>query len=170
MNTELYLELKDNEYEYTSITHNRLIARAVVIDDENNYYFVKGNRDDDFGKCITIETSGGGIEENETPEQAIHRELKEELGVEVEIIRKIGIVSDYYNLIHRHNINHYFLCKITSFGKKQLTEDEKNIFHLSTLKLSYEKTLEEYQKHTDSPLGRLLYQREVPILKESIQK
>ena len=34
--------------------------------------------------------------------------LKEELGVEIEIISKIGVVSDYYNLIHRHNINNYF--------------------------------------------------------------
>ena len=41
-------------------------------------------------------------------------------------------------LIHRHNINHYFLCRAEEFGNKDLTEDEINSFHLSTLKLSYE--------------------------------
>ena len=61
---------------------------------------------------------------------AIQRELKEELGVTVTIICKIGVVSDYYNLIHRHNINNYFLCKVESFGDKNLTEDEINSFHL----------------------------------------
>ena len=40
------------------------------------------------------------------------RELKEELGADVEVVCKIGVVSDYYNLIHRHNINNYFLCRV----------------------------------------------------------
>ena len=42
------------------------------------------------------------------------------------MVCKIGVVSDYYNLIHRHNINNYFLCKVESFGEKELTEDERN--------------------------------------------
>ena len=61
---------------------------------------------------------------------AIRRELKEELGVTVTIICKIGVVSDYYNLIHRHNINNYFLCKVESFCDKKLTEYEINSFNL----------------------------------------
>lgn len=28
--------------------------------------------------------------------------------------------SDQYNLIHRHNLNNYFLCKVVSFGDKTL--------------------------------------------------
>ena len=77
-------------------------------------------------------------------QDAVKRELKEELGVKVDVICKIGVVSDCYNLIHRHNINNYFLCKVESFGEKELTEDEINNFHLSTLKLSYEEVVREY--------------------------
>ena len=100
------------------------------------FYFVRAERDDDFGKVTLIETSGGGVEIGEDLQTAIQRELKEELGISVEIICKIGVVSDYYNLIHRHNINNYFLCKVKSFGEKNLTQDEIESFHLSTLKLT----------------------------------
>ena len=95
---------------------------------------------------------------------AIRRELKEELGVTVTIICKIGVVSDYYNLIHRHNINNYFLCKVESFGDKNLTEDEINSFHLSTLKLSYEEAVKEYKDRANTKIGKLVANRELPVL------
>lgn len=82
----------------------------------------------------------------------------------VEIICKIGVVSDYYNLIHRHNINNYFLCKVRSFGEKELTEDEINSFHLSTLKLSYEEAVKEYKYRANTRLGKLVANRELPVL------
>ena len=83
-------------------------------------------------------------------QDAIKRELKEELGVKVDVICKIGVVSDCYNLIHRHNINNYFLCKVEFFGEKELTEDERNNFHLSTLKLSYEESIREYEYRSNT--------------------
>ena len=95
---------------------------------------------------------------------AIKRELKEELGAYVDVVCKIGIISDYYNLIHRHNINNYFLCKVKSFGDKNQTEQEINRFHMTTLKLTYEQAVEEYEKCKNNKLGRLIANRELPIL------
>ena len=132
--TELNIELQDDQWQMEYIDHNRNIARAIVYDEDGNFYFVRAERNDDFGQATIIETAGGGVEEGEELQDAIKRELKEELGVKVDVICKIGVVSDYYNLIHRHNINNYFLCKVESFGEKELTEDEINNFHLSTLK------------------------------------
>ena len=83
------------------------------------------------------------------------------------MICKIGLVSDYYNLIHRHNINNYFLCRILSFGEKHLTKDEIEDFHLSTLKLKYEDALAEYEKCRCTSLGRLVANRELPVLKRA---
>ena len=80
---------------------------------------------------------------------------------------KIGVVSDYYNLIRRHNINNYFLCKIVSFGDKHLTRDEIEDYHLSTLKLKYEEALAEYEKRRCTKLGRLVASREMPVLKRA---
>lgn len=164
MDEEVIIELKDSEYEYSYIDHDRHIVRAIVIDDNNNFYFVRVNRDDDFGKATLIETSGGGVETNESLDIAIKRELKEELGVNVEIISKIGVVSDYYNLIHRHNINHFYLCKIISFTDKNMTKEEIEDFHLSTLILDYDSALKEYERCSHTKLGRLIKNRELPIL------
>ena len=117
-----------------------------------------------FGKATMIETPGGGVEKGENLNMAIRRELSEELGAEVDVILKIGVVSDYYNIIHRHNISNYFLCKVKSFGEKHLTEDEIHDFHLSTLKLTFDEAVDEYEKRRETPIGRLVANRELPVV------
>lgn len=164
MEKELFINLQDDQWEFDYIDHDRTVVRAIVFDEEDKFYFVRAVRDDDFGKATLIETSGGGVEENEELLDAIKRELKEELGVEVDVVCKIGVISDYYNLIHRHNINNYFLCKVKSFGDKKLTKEEMDDFHLSTLRLSYEEACKEYEYRSNSKLGKLISNRELPVL------
>ncbi|MDD6930018.1 MAG: NUDIX hydrolase [Treponema sp.] len=163
-NNEIKIELQDTQWKKEYIDHDRNIVRAIVYDENRMFYFVRAVRDDEFGKATLIETSGGGVENGEDLITAIQRELKEELGVFVDVVCKIGIVSDYYNLIHRHNINNYFLCKIKSFGQKNLTQDEIEKFHLSTLKMSYEEAVIEYENRKNSKLGTLIANRELPVL------
>lgn len=98
---EFYSELKDNEWQFTYTDHDRDIVRAIVFDEQGYFYFVRAVRDDDFGKATLIETSGGGVEVGEDHVTAIKRELSEELGVTTDVVCKLGVVSDYYNLIHR---------------------------------------------------------------------
>ena len=164
---ELRIQLQDEEWPFEYTDHDREIVRAIVIDDEGYYYFVRARRNDDFGEATLIETSGGGVEKGEDLHQAILRELTEELGVEVEILGKIGVVSDYYNLIHRHNINNYYLCKVISFGDKNLTQEEIENFHLSTLKLTYEEAVYEYERCSCTKIGRLVAKRELPVLRQA---
>ena len=145
---ELRVELIDDQWPYDFTDHTRQTARAVVFDDEY-LYFTRADRDDEFGKSLLIETAGGGIEPGEEAETAVKRELKEELGAEVEIITKIGVVSDFYNVLHRHNISNYFLCRVKKLGSTELTENEVCNLHLSMLKLSWEEALREYEKCTN---------------------
>ena len=135
---QLQLQLTDDQWPFTYTDHDRQIVRAIVVDGEGYFYFVRAVRNDLFGNATLIETSGGGVEPGEDLQTAIIRELQEELGAQVEILGKLGIVSDYYNLIHRHNIGHYYLCRVVSFGQKHLTQDEIEQFHLSTLKLTFD--------------------------------
>ena len=164
---EIRIELQDTEWPLTWTDHDREIVRAIVVDDGGNYYFVRSVRDDEFGAATLIETSGGGVEPGEDLDAAIRRELGEELGAEVEILERIGVVSDYYNLIHRHNINHYFLCRVRSLGETHMTADEVDSFHLSTLKLGYEEAAAEYAKRANTRLGRLIANRELPVLRRA---
>ena len=167
MYDEMLLELQDTQWPRREIDHDRMIARAIVTDDEGYFYFVRAERDDEFGKATLIETSGGGVEDGEELCAAIRRELREELGAEVDIICKIGVVSDYYNLIGRHNVNNYFLCRTRSFGRKNLTPDEIDSFHLSTLRLRYDDALKEYERCACTRLGRLIAARELPVLRRA---
>lgn len=56
------------------------------------------------------------------------------------------------------------MCRVESFGDKKLTEDEIKSFHLSTLKLSYEEAVKEYEYRSNTRLGKLVANREVPVL------
>ena len=167
-NTEpFWIELEDGEWPFRYTDHDRQIVRAIVVDDAGSYYFVRVERDDHFGRATLIESSGGGVEPGEAPEAAIRRELREELGAEVEILCELGVVSDYYNLIHRHNLNRYYLCRALCFGEKHLMPDEIRDFHLSTLRLDYEEALREYETRACTPLGRLIAARELPVLRRA---
>jgi 8-oxo-dGTP pyrophosphatase MutT (NUDIX family) len=163
------IELQDEEWKFDGITHDREIVRAIAFDENGYFYFVRVDRDDDFGRAIYIETAGGGVEHGEDLHKAITRELSEELGAEVDVICKIGVVSDYYNIIHRHNINNYYLCKIKSIGEKHMTDDEINEYHLSTVKLSYDEAVKKYEECRSTKIGRIVCNRELPILKRAKQ-
>ena len=165
--SEIKLYLQDTQWPFEYTDHDREIVRAIVFDDFGYYYFVRIERNDEFGDAVLIETSGGGVEPGEDLHTAILRELREELGVEVDILCKIGVVSDYYNLIHRHNMNNYYLCRIKAFGDKELTQDEIEKFHLSTLKLTYEEAIAEYETCSGTRLGKLIANREMPVLQQA---
>ena len=62
---EVSIELQDTEWSFTYTNHDREIVRAIVFDENRDYYFVRVMRDDDFGKAELIETSGGGVENRE---------------------------------------------------------------------------------------------------------
>ena len=67
------------------------------------------------------EFPGGKIEEGETPQEALVREIKEELNVEIEIRELLDVVEyDYPNF---HLSMDCFICKIKS-GELVLNEHE----------------------------------------------
>ena len=164
---QLRLELRDLEWPYSYTDHDRQIVRAMVVDEAGYWYFVRVRREDEFGPATLIESSGGGVEPGESLEEAIRRELREELGAEVELLGCLGLVSDYYNLIHRHNLNHYYLCRVRAWGEKHLMPDEIRDFHLSTLRLRAWEAAAEYEARACTPLGRLIAARELPVLRRA---
>lgn len=161
------LHLQDDQWPLEYIDHDRQIVRAIVVDDAGQFNFVRVHREDLFGLASYIETAGGGVEAGEDLQEAVRRELREELGAEVEVLCKLGVVSDYYNVIHRHNINHYYLCRVISFGPTHMTLDEVEQFHLSTAKLSYEDAMAEYAACAVAPIGKLVAARETPVLQKA---
>ena len=69
------------------------------------------------------EFPGGKIEQNETQEEALIREIKEELKSDIEVIRYIGVSNhEYTDLDKPFSITMYaYLCKLVN-GDLELTE------------------------------------------------
>ena len=129
---------------------------------------LKIKRDDEFGNASYIETSGGGVDMGEKIEEAVLRELDEELGVKVKIITKLGIVDDYYNEIKRHNINHYFLVKIVGYTKiHHVSAGDNLIDDIIHVDSSY--IYNEYMNNRTTKIARLVYNREEPIFNEALK-
>lgn len=68
---------------------------------------------------------GGGIEENETPEQSVIREVQEETGYFGEIIKKTVVIKEFFP--EETWETHYFLIKIDkeNFTNVNFTAEEK---------------------------------------------
>ena len=161
-------ELIDDQYENNGITHTRRIARAFVINDKKEVCLLKVEGTDDFGHRDYYETPGGGIKDDEDIVEAVIREVKEETGINASLICEIGYVSDYYNLIYRHNMNYYFLLKVESYGELALEESEKKIIAGFNF-YSLEEAVKLYEKMDKEKLEILVRRRELPVLLEAIK-
>ncbi|MCB9979396.1 MAG: NUDIX hydrolase [Rhodospirillales bacterium] len=84
-------------------TESRTHAAVAIIEHKNHLVMVRRYHDDN---SYTYETPGGHIEPGETPEQAVVREVLEEAGINVQIIRHLGL---FHNNDSR---SHYFECRI----------------------------------------------------------
>lgn len=159
------LKLTDNEFAFTYIDHTRKVARAILINEKGEIALNKLHGEDKFGSRNYYETPGGGFKKYETSKQALYREIKEETGYDIEILAPIGIVDDYYNLIHRHNKNYYYLCKTKLFLGKRLEEYEQSMIE-KLVWVDIDTAIKLYEKMDVSPVARLVINRELPILKK----
>jgi 8-oxo-dGTP diphosphatase len=70
------------------------------------------------------EIPGGGIEYGESHKDALIREVKEETGVEIEVLELLNIADHINPSIKQHWIAAIYLCRIVS-GEPRIMEPEK---------------------------------------------
>ncbi|MCQ2742770.1 MAG: NUDIX hydrolase [Bacilli bacterium] len=162
----LFIRLKDDQYPFKGVTHVRDVARAIVLNEDGKIAIHRIYRNDVFCDQHYLETPGGGVDEGETPEEAVIRECEEELGYIVEVLEKIGRVDDFYNLIGRENHNFFFLCKIKEYKGKHFESDGDN-FIQETIWIDIDEAISLYEKMEDTFVSKLVKQRELPMLKEA---
>jgi len=161
--------LIDTEFEPHPIHEERKISRALVYDENGKFAFHHLCGDDIFGHRDYLETPGGGVDNGETYEEAVIRECKEEIGYDVEVVAPIGEIDDYYNLIGRKNLNHYFLCKRVGpyKGRHFVSSGDKII--KETLYLPLAEALKRYKDYATTPIAKLVYKRESIIIEEAMK-
>jgi len=92
---------------------------AAVIQKNTKYLIAQRNRNKHF--AFHWEFPGGKVDNGETFEIALQREIKEELSIDIKILKK---VSSQKHKDDKINVNvHYFLCE-HSDGKINLFEHE----------------------------------------------
>ena len=157
-----YGNFKDDQYPLVKDSFvNRLIARAIIIDD-NKVFFEKIYRDDMFGQASYIETPGGGVNEGEDLISCVRREVEEECGLKIEVIKYLGLVEDDYNLLLRHNISHYFLCKIIGKGNFRREAYENDfIKDMTFIPLDEVKRI---LANPENKISKIIYRREKVII------
>ena len=129
--SQIKINLQDEEWAFEYTDHDREIVRAIVFDDDGYLYFVRAERDDDFGKATLIETAGGGVESGEDLHTAIIRELKEEIGAVGKDYRFLGEL--YPSAGYCAEIIYLYFCRIESIGDNCLDEGEflnREVIHI----------------------------------------
>ena len=95
----------------------RVSTRAIIIDDNKLLTMFRRKIKSDGTVKEYYVIPGGGLEEGETLEENVIRELKEEFNVDIEVVKFLG--TEEYD----ETIANYFLCKIVS-GTPKLSGEE----------------------------------------------
>ena len=139
-------------------TNKRISCRAVIIEDGKILLSHETRHGDSYM------SPGGGIENGETSEQCVEREVLEETGYIVKAIKPLITINEYcYDTLY---VNRYFMCNIIGEGERQLTENE-NYKKMQPEWVDIEKATEIFSTYKTLPPDKeSLYLREYTILKK----
>lgn len=161
---------EDDQYPVAPIQYERLTVRCMLMDEKGNFVFVRVVGTDEFGQRDYIESVGGGVEENESLEEALRRECQEEAGCTIKEIVPLGLVVDHYHLIQRRTYSVFFQAQVdTWLAHRQLTETEKK-FGLQLQFYSPQEALVAMNPNHCTMINKLIQQRDYCVLQDCIAK
>jgi 8-oxo-dGTP pyrophosphatase MutT (NUDIX family) len=88
----------------------RFVVRSAGIALRENHVLLHRSQDEDFWSL-----PGGRCEMNEATNDALRREMQEELGIDVEIVRLLWVVENFFEYDGRncHEIGFYYLMSVS---------------------------------------------------------
>jgi len=155
---DILTEIKDGE---SPILKIREASRAILFDENSliPLLFVS--------KYHYHKLPGGGIEDNESKEKALIREIKEETGSTFESIGEIGQITEFRSKWNLKQTSYCYLGKITSKGTPDFTEKELNQ-GFKLIWLSLDNAILQFEK--DLPCnyeGTFIQKRDLTFLKKA---
>ena len=120
-------------------TRERVAWRGVVIREGQLLLTYEVNTDQWF-------LPGGGLEEGESLETCVMRELAEETGYAVMPQERVLTIHEYYE--QWRFVSHYFLCEAVGTVQRRLTEREAQV-GLEPCWLPFEEAMAIFAKHAD---------------------
>lgn len=111
----------------------RISARAIIF--EGDYFYALFRRKKNAGRVHEYYSiPGGGVEENETLEDTVKRELKEELQVDINLLGYLGSLETdtcIFNYYHAEIIN----GTPTLGGEEGLRNSNENYYEISKINI-----------------------------------
>jgi len=109
----------------------RRAARAVVLNEENKIALMNVTKHNYY------KLPGGGVEDSEDLQMALVREIKEEVGAQIETTGEVGMIIEYRNATkHRERgkdspsplcqISFCYTARVICYGQNNLDEFEQN--------------------------------------------
>lgn len=114
----------DEDFGDQSIEFNnpkiRYGARGIVINQDGDLAILNKTKKNEY------KLPGGGIEDNEDPSTAFKREVLEEAGCKIEIIKELGTIEEHKSHDNFKQISYVFVAKVIENTKiLHLTEKEE---------------------------------------------
>jgi 8-oxo-dGTP diphosphatase len=97
----------------------RIAARAIILDLNNNIALLSVSKNN-YHKL-----PGGGLEGRENIEEALKREIKEEVGCEIEILEEVGEIIEYKDKDKQKQTSYCYLARLKGEkGKPNFMKEE----------------------------------------------
>lgn len=127
-------------------------TNAIILNENKEILFTERSLDDDFLPGYW-ELPGGGIDYGETPQEGLLREIKEECGLEIEIIKLVAVNTYFIKDIQRIEIT--FLCKAMNPAEIKLSHEHSDYKWLKITEVNKIKVTDYIKKIIDSSVENI---------------